>query len=90
MGEKSYRVAGMSDWFARYEFPENLHVDMDNPVQEITKRIMAEVADLTDAVMVDAILRACQSEGITDLYLIDKKFIIEAITEKLEREKNDI
>ena len=90
MGEKSYRILGMSDYFAYYEFPENFSIEVENPIQTLTKKIMTEVRDLTDKAAVDAIIETCREEGVTDLYLIDKKFILEAITEKLEREKNDI
>ena len=49
--------------------------------------IAARVADITDTVVTEAIIHAAADSGITDLYLIDKTFIREAIQEKLERDK---
>lgn len=86
MGEKNYRIVGMTDYFARYEFPKNVDIDFTSPVESITFKIMAEVTDLKDKAMVDAIIKTCESEGVSELYLLDKKFILEAINEKLERE----
>ena len=48
----------------------------------------AEVCDLADNVIRDAIVDAAQKAGITELYLLDKTFILEAIRDKL-REKLD-
>lgn len=88
MDEKSYRIIGKSDIMTRYEFPENVpDFNAENPMVTLSRKLMAETADRTDKTMVEAILHMCWLEGITDLWLIDKKFILEAITEKLEREK---
>lgn len=59
------------------------------PEKEIVA-IAAKVADMTDSAIVEAIIEFAQKEGITDLYLMDKRFVMEALTEKLEREKQDI
>lgn len=50
------------------------------------KNIMAQVADLSDQAIYNAITKAAQEAGVTDLYLMDKKFVLDAIREKLERE----
>ena len=59
------------------------------PEKEIVA-IAAKVADMTDSAIVEAIIEFAQKEGIADLYLMDKRFVMEALTEKLEREKQDI
>lgn len=50
------------------------------------KRIQAAAIDMTDNLIVQAITQAAKEDGVTDLYLIDKKFAADAIREKLERE----
>lgn len=52
----------------------------------LLKKIQVEVIDKTDRAIVDTIVKAAREAGVTDLYLLDKQFIIEAITEKMERE----
>lgn len=51
-------------------------------------KIAAQVADLTDKVVTDAIIAAAMQEGVNDLYLIDRVFIGRAIQNQIEREKN--
>ena len=61
----------------QHEFPElDYHVT----------RIQATAIDMADNLIVQAITQAAKEDGITDLYLIDKKFAADAIREKLERE----
>ena len=50
------------------------------------KNIMAQVADVTDQAIYNAIIKEAQDAGVTDLYLMDKKFVLDALREKLERE----
>lgn len=47
--------------------------------------IAAQVVDATDTAIVNAIIAAAREAGITDLYLIDKEFIVEAIREGIDR-----
>lgn len=51
------------------------------------KSISATVADMTDNAVYNAIIRSAQESGVTDLYLMDKKFVADALREKLDREK---
>ena len=62
-----------------------------NPVVDVSEmtvtfRFAAEVCDLADNVIRDAVVDAARKAGITELYLMDKTFILEAIRDKL-REK---
>ena len=59
------------------------------PLKYEVAKIAAQVADLTDKAITEAIIEAAKREGITDLYLIDKPFILEAIKEKMKLEKNE-
>ena len=52
----------------------------------LLKKIQVEVVDKTNRAIVDAIVKEAREAGVTDLYLLDKQFILEAITEKMERE----
>lgn len=49
-------------------------------------KISAIIADMTDNAIYEAIIKMAKEEGITDLYLMDKKFVFEALKEKLECE----
>ena len=71
-----------------YQFVTD-HVPVDDTAtfsNYLDYKVAAVVEDTADEAIFKAILAAAQAEEITDLYLLDKKFIMEAIQEKLERE----
>lgn len=49
------------------------------------KDIYAKVIDTMDKAIVDAVIDFAKSEGFTDVYLIDKTFIVDAFNNKFER-----
>ena len=58
---------------------------LENRVFKYIQTVQAEVVDMTDRLVVEAIVNAARQNKVDDLYLIDKNFILEAITEKLDR-----
>ena len=74
------------DKLMHYQFPRD-QIQLDGTTAVLHTKVAAVVEDSTDAAIVAAILAAARAEGITDLYLMDKTFILDALREKLEREK---
>lgn len=68
-----------------YQFPRD-QIQIDGTTATLHTKVAAIVEDATDAAIVGAILEAARAEEVTDLYLLDKTFILDAIREKLERE----
>ena len=66
-----------------YEMPYNSGID------NIIKRIAAQAIDMTNRAIVQECIKVASEAGITDLYLMDEKFLSEAIAEKLDRMKNE-
>lgn len=52
----------------------------------MTQEISAMAIDLQNAAIVAACIQAAKEAGITELFLLDKQFVAEAIREKIERE----
>ena len=48
---------------------------IDFDASKITRRLLAEVTDTTDAVIVEAIRKEAARQGFTDLYLIDRELV---------------
>lgn len=69
-----------------YQFPHD-QIQLNGTMAEVRAKVAAIVEDSTDAAIVAAILAAARAEEVTDLYLMDKTFILDALREKLEREK---
>ena len=48
----------------------------------------AYVIDMADKAIADAVLAEARTAGITNLYLLDRKFVLDALREKIERERD--
>lgn len=57
----------------------------ENEVMKITRKIEVDVVNTIEQEFVDAIVKAADEAGVTDLYLIDKEFIVSAIQHEKER-----
>lgn len=68
-----------------YQFPYEVP-QIDGTMVELHRKIAAVVADTGDDAIVNAILDVAKKNEVTDLYLLDKQFIMDAIREKKERE----
>jgi hypothetical protein len=70
------------------------HIELENIDEvingyEIRKNIVAQIVDMTDKVILETIIEFAKSEGITDLYLLDKEFIKTALVREIARRKGD-
>lgn len=61
--------------------------DVINQTYTVEVKVAAQVIDMAEDVIVQAVMNAAQEAGVTDLYLMDKRFVIEALVEKANREK---
>lgn len=62
-------------------------VTLDMDAGTFTATIMAEVTNMEKHAVVDAIVRLAKERGITNLYLVDERFALDALQEKMEREE---
>lgn len=58
---------------------------LDPHTLNITRRLLAEVTDTTDAVIVEAIRKEAERQGFTDLYLIDRELVKNVITGAIQK-----
>lgn len=64
--------------------------DLTDLNYEIKHKILAKVVEKTDEALIQAILRFARDEFVTDLYLIDREFIMSAIKNEMARRKGEI
>lgn len=50
------------------------------------RKVIAVWADINDKLLMDIIIQEAIKNGITELYVLNKDFIMSAIREKMERE----
>ena len=53
---------------------------------DITRSITAQIVDMTDKAIVDAVVQCARDNGVDEVWLLDKKFVLDALREKMERE----
>lgn len=68
------------------------HIELENIYEvvddcKIRKNIVAQIVDMTDKVILEAVIEFAKSEGITDLYLLDKEFVKTALVREIARRK---
>lgn len=102
MAEAVRRVGGSLDDFkmtesAREEKEGNrsftfrdvdFNIRRDGDVLKIEQNIRVQMQENFDKAIVDEIIRGAKEQGITDMVLLDKEFIMEALKEKADREEN--
>ena len=50
--------------------------------------IQAAVVDAANKGITDAIIQTAIADGVAELYLLDRKFVLDALREKIERERD--
>lgn len=68
----------------QFNFPPKMSVE--DPGFIVRKNISVQVANMLDNEIMTAIVNLARENGITDLFVLDKKFVLDALKEKLERE----
>ena len=65
-------------------------INFDGGVFSFREKIMAECVNMQESAIVSAVIRAARDEGITDLYLLDKKFVIDALITAIEKRNSRV
>lgn len=77
------------DRFKSVKKPEfGVHLQFDNNMTDyngIIKRIAVETAEATDNLIFEAITRIAEEQGITDLYILNKQNIAEALKKQIPK-----
>lgn len=64
----------------------DLKVNLERNTFEMVNRVHAEAINMQETAIVQACIRTAQRFGITDLFLIDEKFVKDALIEKITRD----
>lgn len=70
-----------------FTFPENLKLEPSvTSMLNIVYKVKAKCIRSIDDAILDEIVKAAREEGITDLIIMDRDFVISALREKMKRE----
>lgn len=73
------------EWGSRFHFPENTEVSMDGFVKKITEKMACEMAEKYDAFIVAIIANTAREAGVSDLTVLNKAAILEAIEKQIPK-----
>lgn len=63
----------------RYQFPDNMKVEYDGFSGSLVNEIVVKMADKYDSYVVDQIAMEARAEGISDITILNKYTILEAL-----------
>ena len=80
------------NYFSRVELckddiSECLNYDPFKDIYAYTTNIRAKLIDKTDEAIYSAIIEEAKKAGVSDLFLIDKEFVLSALTNEMERRR---
>ena len=76
-------MADVKEWGARFNFPENLQVEYDGYCGSVSNQIVVKMAEKYDDFIVSQIAMEARAEGISDLTVLNKWAILNAIKKQI-------
>ena len=74
------------DYYPMYQFNFPPEMSVEDPGFIVRRNISVQVANMLDNEIMTAIVNLARESGVTDLFVLDKKFVLDALKEKMERE----
>lgn len=69
------------------EFDPLVVTDLDRMIMSEVRQDAVKLVEDFDGMIADGIIQELRKEGYTDLYVLDRRFVLEAISEKVARER---
>ena len=76
-------MADVKEWGARFNFPENLQVEVGGYCGSISNQIVVKMAEQYDDFIVSQIAMEARAEGFSDLTVLNKWAIMNAIKKQI-------
>lgn len=70
--------------FEHYQFEVTPKINVDDGVYSVQQKVLAQCVDMVDDAIVQAVVDVAREEGISDLYLLDKTFVVNALTKAIK------
>ena len=70
--------------FEHYQFEVTPKINVNDDVYSVQRKVLAQCVDMADDAIVRAVVDVAREEGISDLYLLDKTFVINALTKAIK------
>lgn len=84
--EKNYlKINGIE----RFRIQQTPIMDISDGCLFAAERISAAIVNAHETAIIEAIVQAAKRDGITDLYLVDREFIMDAIRNEFARREHN-
>lgn len=70
--------------FEHYQFEVTPQINVDDGVYSVQQKVLAQCVDMVDDAIVQAVVDVAREEGISDLYLLDKTFVVNTLTKAIK------
>ena len=70
--------------FEHYRFEVTPKTNVNDGVYSVRQKVLAQCVDMVDDAIVQAVVDVAREEGISDLYLLDKTFVVNALTKAIK------
>ena len=77
------------EWGARFLFPENMKFEYDGQAYTLVNEIVVNMAEKYDNFIVEQIAMAAIAKGISDLTVLNKTAILEALERRTPRKPRE-
>jgi hypothetical protein len=57
----------------------------EDSIFKVRQKYYAECVDMQESAIVEAVIRLAREAGVTELYLLDKRFVADALTVAIEK-----
>ena len=82
--DKTGRI--VPDYYPMHQFNFPPEMSVEDPGFIVRRNISVQFANMLDNEFMTEIVNLARENGITDLFVLDKKFVLDALKEKMERE----
>lgn len=73
------------EFVKRHSFNPEIRVNIDDNIYTIERRMCGLAVEEEDKIIAESIIRIAKEHGITDLYLLNKKAIVEALQKQIPK-----
>lgn len=75
----------MSNKLLHFELPDKFKLNLGEDCASAVNKMLAQVADATDKLIVDAIIKYATENGFSDAYIIDEEFVKSALEKQIPK-----
>ena len=76
------------EWGTRFQFPENVNYELDGQCEVMVNRFAVQYAEQYDAFIVEQIAKEARAAGVSDLTVLNRAAILEALERRTPRKPN--